>query len=198
MIKPYYLILKFLNQIPKGFTLDLGAGRGGDSFFLAKNGFGVEAIDIDKNSISEIKRIIQKNKLSIKAKCLDFKKFKFIPNKYSLILARQSLNFIKKSEFQKIIEKIKNSLIKNGIFIISAFTVKDSSFKKFKKKHQPIEENTFWSKKPPHWWHFFKKNELKKYFQTGFEILFYQERKIKDKKPISHFHYIVEIVARRK
>jgi hypothetical protein len=42
------------------------------------------------------------------------REFQFTANKYSLILAIQSLNFIKKSDFEKIIEKIKDSLIKGG------------------------------------------------------------------------------------
>jgi tellurite methyltransferase len=196
-MKPYHLLLKFFHQIPKGLVLDIGSGRGRNSFFLAKKGFEVEAIDIDQQSINEIKKTIQENKLSIKARCLDLREFQFTANKYSLILAIQSLNFIKKSDFEKIIEKIKDSLIKGGFFIISAFTISDPSFKKFKKKSQPIEENTFYSKKTPNWWHFFKKNELKKYFQSGFEILYYLERIVKDKKPLPHTHSIVEMVVRK-
>jgi len=194
---PYHLLLNFFHQIPKGLVLDIGVGKGRNSFFLAKKGFKVEAIDINKEFIKNIRKFAKENKFSIKTKCLDLRKFKFIPDKYSLILAIQSLNFIKKSEFEEVIEKIKNSLTKNALLIISAFTVNDSSFKKFQKKHKPIEEDTFYSKKSPHWWHFFKKNELKRYFHSGFKTLYYSERKVKDTKPFPHTHSIVEMIVKK-
>jgi 2-polyprenyl-3-methyl-5-hydroxy-6-metoxy-1,4-benzoquinol methylase len=55
-MKPYHLLLKFFHQIPKGLVLDIGSGKGRNSFFLAKKGFEVEAIDIDQQSINEIKK----------------------------------------------------------------------------------------------------------------------------------------------
>lgn len=196
-IPPFHLVSRFFEQIPKGLVLDIGAGKGRNSFFLAKNKFRVEAIDVNKDNVENIKKMSKTHSWLIKAKCSDFRKFRFIPSKYSSILAIQCFNFIKKSEFDKIIEKIKESLSSNGILIISVFTTADPTHKKLRKKYKPIEENTFYSKKIPHWWHFFKKNELKKYFKSGYEILHYKEKIVEDKKPQPHFHGIGEMVVKK-
>ncbi len=196
-IPPFHLVSKFFEQIPKGLVLDIGAGKGRNSFFLAKNNFSVEAIDMSKDNVENIKRMSKRHNWLIEARCSDFRKFRFIPSKYSSILAIQCFNFVKKSEFNKIIEKIKNSLNADGILIISVFTTADSTYKKLKKKYRPIEENTFYSKKTPHWWHFFKKNELRKYFKSGYKILYHKEKIVKDKRPQPHSHGIGEIVIKK-
>ena len=132
--KPFHLISKFLKKINTGNALDIGSGMGKNSFFLAKKGFKVEAIDINKKNIEMIKKISKENNWKIKATCGDFKKIKLAKSKYSIILAIQCFNFIKKSEFEKLIEKIKKSIIKNGIIIISVFTIEDPTYKKLIKK----------------------------------------------------------------
>lgn len=194
---PFHLVSRFIKKIPKGLVLDIGAGKGRNSFFLAKNKFRVKAIDINKDNVENIKTMSKRHNWPIEAKCSDFRKFRFIPSKYSLILAIQCFNFVKKSEFDKIIEKIKESLIPNGVLIISVFITTDPTYKKLRKKYEPMEENTFYSKKAPHWWHFFKKNELKKYFKSGYEILYYEEKIVEDKKPQPHFHGIGEMVVKK-
>ena len=197
LMKSYHLLEKFLSQAPTGEALDIGAGRGKNSLFLADKGFQVEAIDINKENLDIIKKISSERKLEIRINNSNLKDFKFVSSKYSIILAIQSLNFIKKSEFEIVIEKIKDSSAKNGLLFISVFLVTDPSFEKFQNKNKPIEENTFESKKPPYWWHFFKKDELKNYFGEDYQVLYYQERIVKDKKPIPHFHGIGEIVVKK-
>ena len=39
------ILVKYLDKIPKGKALDIGAGEGRNSLFLAQNGFEVKAID---------------------------------------------------------------------------------------------------------------------------------------------------------
>ncbi len=53
-LKPDPLLVKYLPQIPKGKALDIGAGEGRNSFFLAKEGFEVEAIDIVKEGLKNV------------------------------------------------------------------------------------------------------------------------------------------------
>jgi len=196
-IQPFHLVSKFLKNIPQGLVLDIGAGMGRNSFFLAQNGFTVEAIDINENNINNIKKISEENNWRIQAFSQNLKNFDFINSKYSLILAIQCFNFIKKSEFDNVIEKIKNSLKQNSLMIISAFTTEDPSYKKLKEKHKPVEENTFYSANQPNWWHFFNKNELKQYFNSDFEILHFKEKIVEDQKPQPHFHGICEMVIKK-
>lgn len=194
---PHRLLLKFLPQIKPGCALDIGCGAGHDSFFLSKNGFKVEAIDMDLTYIKNLNKISKKYKLNINAFPVDIRGYKIEPEKYNLILAIQSLVFLKKSEYKVIINSIKNGLKPEGVVIVSGFTVKDPSFSSLQKYSPMIEENTFKSK-TNQYWQFFEKNELKNYFKNDFQILFYGERYIKDKIPYSHSHEIVEMVAKKK
>lgn len=192
----YYLLENFLEKIPNGKVLDLGCGNAKDSLFLAQRGFSVHAIDIDSKIIKNLKQEPKKEKLKINIIKADIRKFPIKENTYDLILAINSLIFMKKSELQKIITKIKKGVKNNGIVIISGFTTKDSSYLKLKKRYQSIEKNTF-KDSNKQYWQFFSKNELKSYFLNGFEILFYSERNVKDSISYPHTHGIAEIVARK-
>lgn len=196
-IPPFHLVHKFYKETSPGVSLDIGTGKGKNTFFLAENGFKVEAIDINEENIKTIEQIAQDNKLPIKAIVSDMMDFEFPVSKYSLILAIQCFNFIKKSEFEILIEKIKRSLVKDGVIIISVFNTDDSSYKRLTGKYNPEEENTFYSKELPHWWHFFKKDELKNYFDWKYRILYYEDKLVEDKEPSLHSHGITEIVIKK-
>jgi len=93
---PFHLVKKFLPKIKIGVALDIGTGNGRNSFFLAQNSFGVEAFDIDKQNVKNLKILAKQLNLNIKARKSDVKKFKFQSKKYDLILAIQSLIWMKK------------------------------------------------------------------------------------------------------
>lgn len=200
---PFYLLKKFLNDIPKGSAVDIGAGNGHNSIFLAQNGFAVEAIDTDNSKIKALDDIAEKSELKIDAKNIDVRKFDFSKKQYNLVLAIQSLVFIKKSEFQEVINNIEKALNPCGIIILSSFTTDDASFKRFKQASPEVEKNTFQTNDTKQYWQFFEKDELKKYFkEENFDILFYEEQSIQDEPhegaPNTHTHGIAKIVAKKK
>lgn len=141
--RPYYLLNNFLQKIPKGKVLDLGSGDGKNSLFLAKNGFAVHAIDINPKTIENLKRESKKEKLKINIIKDDIRKFSIKEKTYDLILAINSLIFMKKTEFKKTITQIKRGLKNGGLVIISGFTTRDSSYLKLKKRYRPVEKHTF-------------------------------------------------------
>ncbi|MDP2924569.1 MAG: methyltransferase domain-containing protein [Candidatus Omnitrophota bacterium] len=195
-LKPDLLLVKFLKFIPKGAVLDIGAGEGRNSIFLAENNFRVEAIDKIAEGLIKCKNFAKQKNLSIKTKLCDIRKFDFKKNKHSLIIAVASLDFLKKSEIKKIIFKIKKSLQKEGIIYIVVFTTQDPVYKKLSETKKPIEINTFYSERLGCYRHFFAQNELKKIFKE-FEILHYQEYLKKDAHPDPHYHGLAEIIAKK-
>ena len=195
--RPYYLLGNFLQKIPKGKVLDLGSGDGKNSLFLAKNGFTVHAIDIDLKAIENLKRESKKEKLKINIIKDDIRKFSIKEKAYDLILAINSLIFMKKAEFKKTITQIKKGLKNGGVVIISGFTIRDSSYLKLKKRYRPVGKHTF-KDSNEQYWQFLSEHELKSYFLKDFQILFYSERKIMDSIPFYHTHGIAELVAQKK
>ena len=181
-------------------VIDIGAGEGRNSIFLAKQGFKVLAIDKIPEGLKKLKRYATLHNLdNIITKVVDIKNFRFQPNKYSLIIAIAVLDFFKKSEIESLAEKIKKALIKNGIIYLKVFSIKDPFLNKIKKINlEPIEENTFYLPKARIYRHFFTKEELKKMF-SEFEIIQLKERKIRDySHGQPHFHQVITFVAKNK
>ncbi len=200
---PFPLLKDFLPLIPKGLALDIGCGLGQNSIFLAKNGFQVETIDINKKNLAFIKSCSKKMHLKIKTELIDVRKKNLPPKQYHLIIAIQSLVFLKKAEFKRMTVKIKNALKENGIVIISGFNIYDDTFERFKKNYKTVEENTYKTNNTKQYWHFLKPNELKKLFkENAFEILYYEEKIFREKPhfgiPYAHNHGIAQIVAKKR
>ncbi len=198
---PFPLVKEFLPKIKNGLVLDIGSGNGRNSIFLAQNNFKVESFDINKQNVAEIKKLASDLNLEINSKKSDVLKYKFKSQEYDLILAIQSLIWMRKNDFKKTVQKIKDSLKVDGIAIISGFTTKDRSYLNLKSIRNPIGKNTFYSKSEKRYWQFLDKQELKRYFGKNFKILYYKEKLIKEPghKGITgyHNHGIAEIVIKK-
>ncbi|MHA1470133.1 MAG: class I SAM-dependent methyltransferase [Candidatus Asgardarchaeia archaeon] len=193
------VLIKFLPLIPKGIALDIGTGKGKNSIFLAKNGFEVEAIDKIAEGLKKCRDFAKKYNLPIKTKVCDVRKFEFKNNKYSLIIARASLDFLKKTEIERIIKKIKKSLIEEGFVYLVVFSTKDPFYQKIKELGlKEVEKDTFYLPKYKTYRHFFTQKKLKKMFKD-FKTIYLKQKQIKDAGPKRpHFHNVIEIIAQKK
>jgi len=197
-LKPVPRLKKVIKYAPTGEALDIGAGEGRNSIFLAKNSFKVTAIDLIPEGLKKLAHFAKEHNLNISTKVIDIRKFKFPTDKYSLIISIAAIDFLKKSEIDKIIKRIKKSLIRGGVLYLSVFSTNDPLFYKIKELNlEPIEKNTFYLPKGKFYRHFFTRNELKNYFKD-FEIILLKSRSIRDMshdKP--HFHHIIELIAKK-
>ena len=198
-LKPNPVLAKFLPHIPKGKALDIGAGEGRNSIFLAENGFKVTAIDLVPEGLKKLVSFAKRYHLKISTKVIDVRRFKFFPDKYSLILSVATLDFLKKSEIDIIIKKIKKSLVFGGAIYLLVFSTKDPLYYKIKRWGlKPTEKNTFFLSKGKIYRHFFTVNEIRKMFKR-FHILHLEQKGIKDTSHNQpHCHNIIEFVAQKK
>jgi len=121
-VKPNKKVEELAKLLPQNANiLDIGCGVGGNSIFLSKKGFNVTAIDIDEESIRQIKEKCPK----INAVNQDILNFNFRENEYDLISAINVLNFFKKEDAEKIIKNMIKSLKDNGLIYIQAFSVNE-------------------------------------------------------------------------
>ena len=199
LIPPNPFVEKYTPKGKNGLALDIRTGNGNSALFLAREGFKVDAIDINKNAIESLKERSKEFKLELNAAVQDVRQFSF-DKKYDVILAIQSLVFMKKSEFETIISKIKESLNSGGVAMISSFTTSDASYLQFAQKREPVEENTFYSEGSKQYWNFLEKDELKNYFPNEeFKILAYEEFLKEDNPhegtPYPHQHGIARIAV---
>lgn len=129
---------ELLQKICKQFNadaefLDLGCGQGRDALFMLQKGFKVTAVDNSQEGIEKIKEVIKTNNLPlshINLFCEDIKTFNIEKEKYVIINAFNSLQFLPKQDALKLIDKIKKNIKNKGYIIISSFTEDDPLYKK--------------------------------------------------------------------
>ena len=122
-IEPHEVVQKIIEKKEKGVAIDIGVGAGRDTVALLKNGWSVIGIDINDTS-KMIKENLTKEEI---------KRFKFIFDdvtnvefeKSDLVISFNVLSFIDKKSIKYVIEKIKNSLNKEGIVILNFFGKED-------------------------------------------------------------------------
>ncbi len=110
------LVEKYAATAPRGRALELGAGRGRDSRYLARLGFRVLAID--KNSQPPPEETLKSHFETLRQ---NFLEFNMGEARYQLILAINSLHFYQK-EFPEMVERIKRALMPGGRLIMSLIT----------------------------------------------------------------------------
>lgn len=97
----------------KNLALDIGAGALNDTKYLLKNGFNVDAVDIE-NVVLDFSKEIKNNKLKINI--LPIQEFNLGFEKYDIIVANFVLPFVKSQEIKPLMQRVFNSLKINGIF----------------------------------------------------------------------------------
>ena len=148
--------------------LELGCGNGRDSFYFAKKGFHVFAIDQSKIVINRIK----KKNINPKFICKDIQKleknFKF---KINHCYARFFLHALNENEENKVIESVANLLPKNGLFFSENRSVKSDLYG----KGEVISKDIF---RTDHKRRFIRKNNLSQKLEDyGFKITKIVEKK---------------------
>ena len=153
-------------KVSNSIALDLGCGTGNNLKFLINYGFNkVIGIDGSKSAIEEAKKIVKSKKC--KLICADFNKYDLGNNKYDLIIDRGSVTHNTKQSINKILNKIKKGLTKNGILISHMFSTNHSEFKnlKFKKSFKKSMDVSIGMTAS-----FFSKKDIMEIF-TNFKIL---------------------------
>lgn len=102
-------------KLENGKALDIGSGTGRDIPFLLSKGFKVTAIDSDEKSITIIKNKFE-GEPNLKIIQSTYENFNFEINTYDFINAQFALFFVPKDKIIPLLEKVKNSLKKGGIF----------------------------------------------------------------------------------
>jgi len=90
-------------------ALDIAAGMGRNSKFLAQEGFLVDALDISSLAIEKLENIENINALEV-----DFDSYKLEENSYDLIVCTYYLN-------RELFPQIERALKEDGIFIFETF-----------------------------------------------------------------------------
>ncbi len=141
------IVEKYISLAKVGTALDIAAGTGRNTHFLADKGFIVDAIDYSDYALSKIKKLATINKIDT-----DLEKYRLAYNRYDLIV---NCNYLDRRQFPQ----IKEALKEGGLLIFETFLVVHG-----KDYHQPSNLDFV-----------LRKNELLHAF-IGLEIIYYEER----------------------
>jgi SAM-dependent methyltransferase len=193
ILKRYYKKIDITKPV-----LDIGAGQGRNSFFLAKAGYTVDAIDPSRISIESINEITKRENYKINAYQQSFDEFNYRNNPYSAILVFGLLQILDLKSISLLTKMIDKYTTNGSLVFITAFSVKDASFKKYKKEWKKDGRNSFSDKKGNHRT-FFETNEIIELFDN-YKIIHQWEglgRKHRHGNSPVEQHTMIELVMER-
>jgi SAM-dependent methyltransferase len=146
--EPVEILKRYYAQIDKTKpVLDIGAGQGRNSFFLAKAGYAVDAIDPSRISIETINEITKRENYKINAYQCSFDEFTYRNYPYSAILVFGLLQILDLKSINLLTKMIDKYTTIGSLVFITAFSIKDASFKKYEKKWNKVSRNSFYDNK---------------------------------------------------
>jgi len=162
--------------------LDTGCGEGADSVFYAKKGFRVTAIDNNKTYLKRFRAFQKDNDLAnISIHCTDVLSYHYPYNRYDVVNCLLLGCCMKRSDFEKLIVAVRQTVKPGGIIIMSLRNYIDPEFEDYSSTEKMIEPNTFRKKEDCcKIRYYIEKNRLREIFE-GFEILYYYEGLAPDK-----------------
>ena len=188
--------LRFLkNREP---VLDVGCGEGADSVFFATNGFQVTAIDSNEIHLGRLRTFISdKGFTNISIHCGDVIDYPYRQNYYGVINCLLVGCCMKRSDFERLLIVLQQTIKRSGIIIMSLRNYLDPEFTDYVSTETMIEPNTFRKREDCcKIRYFIEKNRLRAAF-AGFAILYCYEGYAPDKYKEVPVHGDSYIIARK-
>lgn len=181
--KPDQLTGKTLRYLKDGKNLlDVGCGEGADSVFYAKKGLQVTAIDNNKIYLDRLSAFTSDHRVTnISIKHGDVVNYPYRKNFYDVINCLLVGCCMKRSNFEKLLSVLKQTVKQSGIICMSLRNYLDPEFTDYVITEKMIEPNTFRKKEDCcKIQYFIEKNRLREAF-ADFKILYYYEGYAPDK-----------------
>ncbi len=106
--------------IPKGRVLEIGAGEGRNSVYLAQQGYQVTAVDQSSVGLEKARKLATEKGVEIETIEASLAEFEIEPNQWQGIVA--IFLHLPVSLRTRVLSKCVRGLVRNGIFILEAFT----------------------------------------------------------------------------
>lgn len=172
-LDPNDILDRWITHVELGRALDLGAGGGEVSLWLANSGFSVEAVDRD---LASLRRSLPDDKQDrVQLIESDIREHHFGDQRYTLIVAFGILHFLRPTELWVIADQLMASLVPSGVVMCQVVTTDDPNFAALQQEGvDMIEPNTYVLPPPQSVLHYFEPGELARVFH-GLQVLEFEE-----------------------
>jgi SAM-dependent methyltransferase len=136
-VEPNPVLDKYHTRIDKSQRiLDLGAGQGRNTLFLARKGYGVDAVEPSQVAIEMISTESALEDLDIRTYHCGFDTFIPQTDSYSAILALGLIQLLSWESIQLLVERIAAWTRPGSLVFVMAFTKKDPTYDRFKRSQE--------------------------------------------------------------
>lgn len=195
---PDLLLAQYAPLIPKGRILDLGMGEGRNLIYFAKHGFEAIGVDISPTAVDRFLDKAKSMQIAAQAQTADIRSFDIEPDGFVLIISTMTLQFIKKSESEALIQRIKQGLQSDGMVYLTMFSTEEPAYAR--ETRTEIEPNTFSSDDGQRIVHYFERDEILSAF-ADFKLLHLAQIIEYDAghpgAPEPHYHGIVTYLGQK-
>ncbi len=142
--KPEKILVDFYAEIDNSTpVLDIGAGQGRHSLFLANKGYAVEALEPSEVGIKQIQEIAEKNSYPIFLSHCNLSTFEPKTDYYSAVLMFSILQILSRNEIELLIKSLHEWTAEESLIFITAFSTENESYAVHKKDDKEIGKNSF-------------------------------------------------------
>jgi len=124
-------------------VLDLGIGQGRNAFFLARNGYSVEGVDLSEVAISIVTAAVENEALSVKAHRCAFEDFRSENEHFSGVLILGLIQILTWESITRLVSRVDKWTEPGSLLFATAFTTDDPMYQKCLQEHQTIGRNSF-------------------------------------------------------
>lgn len=197
-LKPDDALVNYASLVPKGKILDLGIGEGRNALFFALMGYEVEGVDLSRTAVERCIERAKAQNLKVKAEVRDLREVRIPEGSYSLIIAAWVLNFFKRSETDRMIDRIKAGVKKDGLIYLGVFSIDDPGYERAKARLKPVEGHTFYSPKMDSYIHYFTRDEIDSSFADFKTILFSSGIELDITHDQPHHHGFIKYLGQKR
>jgi tellurite methyltransferase len=129
--KPTEILTEYYQMMDKSMpVLDVGAGQGRNSLYLARHGYSLDAIDPSPVGLETVGDIAAKEHLPIRTYPVGFENFAPDNTPYAGILLFGVIQMVPRDKVDILVKKIRTWLAGDGLVFIAAFSTEDPSYEK--------------------------------------------------------------------